>query len=282
MKQSGFSNCKTLKGIVALTAIVLVTLCVTSCYMPKKDISSKNFVFETLSPCYLSVNGYEKVLDTITEAEALRPRRFKCKIVDGKIQNVDYLVLAGVNTDNGFFFGREIGDTAYYRRIPVVEREDRYFKKKYTKYYIPDRALYWEFQDISIVSDNASFGADYPVGSDLTPIVLFGFPSLMEFIENGYKGPYTTEHLIRANDKEAWAKLKVFETGKPKLIIERLPSEVVGGEMPRITIRMKFIDRGAILKNKHASWNEYLEIKDDYKVYKENFDLPVTLQLDIQ
>ena len=74
----------------------------------------------------------------------------------------------------------------------------------------------------------------------------------------------------------------MFETGKPKLIIERLPSEVVGGAMPRITIRMKFIDRGAVLKNKHASWEENLEIKDDYKVYKENFDLPVTLQLHIQ
>lgn len=181
------------KSIVALTTILLVTLCVTSCYMPKKDISSKNFVFETLTPCYLSVNGYKEVLglDTITiaEAEALRPRRFKCKIVDGKIQNIDYLVLAGLNTDNGLFFGREIGDTAYYRRIPVVHREDLYFKKKYTKYYIPDRALYWEFQDISIVSDNANFGADYPVGSDLTPIVLLASHRLWSSLRTATKGP---------------------------------------------------------------------------------------------
>ncbi|MDY4245696.1 MAG: hypothetical protein SOX65_04355, partial [Porphyromonas sp.] len=194
----------------------------------------------------------------------------------------DYLTLTGVNTDNGWFFGKEIGDTAYYRRIPVVHRKDLYFKKKYTKYYIPDRALYWEFQEISIVSDNASFGADYPVGSDLTPIVLFGFPSLMEFVENGYKGDYTTEHLIRANDKEAWANLKVFETGKPTLIIDRLPTEVTDGGKPTITIRMKFIDKGAILKNKNASWNQYMEIRDDIKPYKEVFDLPVKLQLDIQ
>ncbi len=252
--------------------------------MPKSEVSCKNFVFETLSPCYFSVNEYQprNCLDTLTEAEALRPRTFKCRVVDGQIRNVDYLTLTGVNTDNGWFFGKEIGDTAYYRRIPVVHREDLYFKKKYTKYYIPDRALYWEFQDISIVSNNASFGADYPVGSDLTPIVLFGFPSLMEFIENGYKGPYTTEHLIRANDKEAWANLKVFETGRPTLIIDRLPTEVIDGGKPTITIRMKFIDKGAILKNKNASWNQYMEIRDDIKPYKETFDLPVTLQLDIQ
>ena len=161
-------------------------------------------------------------------------------------------------------------------------RSGHHTKSRMIQYYIPDRALYWEFQEISIVSDNASFGADYPVGSDLTPIVLFGFPSLMEFIENGYKGDYTTEHLIRANDKEAWANLKVFETGKPTLIIDRLPTEVIGGGKPTITIRMKFIDKGAILKNKNVSWNKYMEIRDDVKPNKEVFDLPVKLQLDIQ
>lgn len=227
MKQCGFFNCKGLAKLSCLVASLLLLL--ASCYMPKSEVSCKNFVFETLSPCYFSVNEYQprNCLDTLTEAEALRPRTFKCRVVDGQIRNVDYLTLTGVNTDNGWFFGKEIGDTAYYRRIPVVHREDLYFKKKYTKYYIPDRALYWEFQDISIVSNNASFGADYPVGSDLTPIVLFGFPSLMEFIENGYKGPYTTEHLIRANDKEAWANLKVFETGKPTLSSRRTDRKVV-------------------------------------------------------
>ena len=272
------------RHIAILTAVSFVILGISSCLKPKVDVSCKNFVFETLSPCYLSVNEYQSRsrMDTLTEAEALRPRSFKCRVVDGQIRNVDYLTITGMNTDNGWFFGKEIGDTAYYRRIPVVHREDLYFKKKYTKYYIPDRALYWEFQDISIVSDNASFGAEYPVGSDLTPIVLFGFPSLMEFIENGYKGDYTTEHLIRANDKEAWANLKVFETGKPTLIIDRLPTEVIGGGKPTITIRMKFIDKGAILKNKNVSWNQYMEIRDDVKPYKEIFDLPVTLQLDIQ
>lgn len=272
------------RHIAILTAVPFVILGISSCLKPKVDVSCKNFVFETLSPCYLSVNEYQSRsrMDTLTEAEALRPRSFKCRVVDGQIRNVDYLTITGMNTDNGWFFGKEIGDTAYYRRIPVVHREDLYFKEKYTKYYIPDRALYWEFQEISIVSDNTSFGAEYPVGSDLTPIVLFGFPSLMEFIENGYKGDYTTEHLIRANDKEAWANLKVFETGKPTLIIDRLPTEVTDGGKPTITIRMKFIDKGAILKNKNVSWNQYMEIRDDVKPYKEIFDLPVTLQLDIQ
>lgn len=272
------------RHVAILTAVSFVILGISSCLKPKVDVSCKNFVFETLSPCYLSVNEYQSRsrMDTLTEAEALRPRSFKCRVVDGQIRNVDYLTITGMNTDNGWFFGKEIGDTAYYRRIPVVHREDLYFKEKYTKYYIPDRALYWEFQEISIVSDNTSFGAEYPVGSDLTPIVLFGFPSLMEFIENGYKGPYTTEHLIRANDKEAWANLKVFETGKPTLIIDRLPTEVTDGGKPAITIRMKFIDKGAILKNKNVSWNQYMEIRDDVKPYKEIFDLPVTLQIDIQ
>lgn len=272
------------RHVAILTAVSFVILGISSCLKPKVDVSCKNFVFETLSPCYLSVNEYQSRsrMDTLTEAEALKPRSFKCRVVDGQIRNVDYLTITGMNTDNGWFFGKEIGDTAYYRRIPVVHREDLYFKEKYTKYYIPDRALYWEFQEISIVSDNTSFGAEYPVGSDLTPIVLFGFPSLMEFIENGYKGDYTTEHLIRANDKEAWANLKVFETGKPTLIIDRLPTEVTDGGKPAITIRMKFIDKGAILKNKNVSWNQYMEIRDDVKPYKEIFDLPVTLQLDIQ
>ncbi len=272
------------RHIAILTAVSFVILGISSCLKPKVDVSCKNFVFETLSPCYLSVNEYQSRsrMDTLTEAEALRPRSFKCRVVDGQIRNVDYLTITGMNTDNGWFFGKEIGDTAYYRRIPVVHREDLYFKEKYTKYYIPDRALYWEFQEISIASDNTSFGAEYPVGSDLTPIVLFGFPSLMEFIENGYKGDYTTEHLIRANDKEAWANLKVFETGKPTLIIDRLPTVVTDGGKPTITIRMKFIDKGAILKNKNISWNQYMEIRDDVKPYKEIFDLPVTLQLDIQ
>ena len=271
-------------ALVALSVTLLLAVGVTSCYMPQSEVSCRNFVFETLAPCYLSVNEHQSRsrLDTLTEAEALRPRSFKCRVVDGKLRNVDYLTLTGRNTDNGWFFGKEIGDTAYYRRIPVVHREDLYFEKKYTKYYIPDRALYWEFQEISIVSDNTSFGAEYPVGSDLTPIVLFGFPSLMEFIENGYKGDYTTEHLIRANDKDAWANLKVFETGKPTLIIDRLPTEVTDGGKPTITIRMKFIDKGAILKNKNVSWNQYMEIRDDVKPYKEIFDLPVKLQLDIQ
>ena len=272
------------KCIAILTVVSFITLGITSCLKPKVDVGCENFVFETLSPCYLAVNEYHSVgcLDALTEAEALRPRYFKCRVVDGKIHNIDYLILAGMNTDNGWFFGPEIGDTAYYRRIPVVHREDLYLKEKNTKYYIPDRALYWEFQEISIVSDNASFGADYPIGSDLISIVLFGFPSLMEFVESGYKGNYTTEHLIRANDKEAWAKLKVFETGHPKLIIGQLPTEVIGGGMPTITIRMKFIDKGAILKNKNVSWNKYMEIRDDVKPYKENFDLPITLQLDLQ
>lgn len=222
------------KYATTLVAVTLLAFSMTGCWQPRTDIGSKSFVFETLSPCHLAVNNYQCVSDSLTESDALRPQIFKCCVVDGKIQNIDNLILAGPNIDNGWFFGQEIGDTAYYRRLPVVHPEDRYFKEKYTKYYIPDRALYWEFQSISIVSNNASFGSDYPVGSDLTPIVIFGFPSLLEFVQNGYKGPYTTEHLIRANDKEAWANLKVFETGKPKLIIERLPTEVIGGGCPRL------------------------------------------------
>lgn len=269
------------KCITTLVGVSLLGLSV-GCVKPQTSVISKNFVFETLSPRYLSVNENPLAYNTQTEAEAQRPHRFKCRMVDGKIQNVDYLNFAGWNVYNGVFWGREFGDTTYYRRIPVVKPEDRYFKEEYTKYYIPDRALYWEFQEISIVSSNASFGDDYPIGSDLTPIVVFGFPSLLEFIQNGYKGAYTTEHLIRANDKEAWANLKVFETGKPKLIIDRLPSEVVGGGLPTITIRIKFIDKGGILKNKNASWDQHLEIREDCKPYKENFDLSITLQLDIQ
>ena len=119
------------------------------------------------------------------------------------------------------------------------------------------------------------------MGSDLTPIVLFGFPSLYEFIQNGYKGPYTTEHLIRANDKKAWANLILFETGKPKLIIERLPTEVVGSDMPSITIRLKFIDKKAVIRNQQAEVNH--DTHDAFvKPHQEEFDLPVTLLLDIQ
>lgn len=266
----------------ALVAVILLTLATTSCWTPQTEISCSQFIFETIGPCYLSVNEYRAVSGTLSEAEMLKPRRFRCRIVDGRIENIDHLTFTGSAYWVGWFWGPEVGDTTYYRRIPVVRPEDVYTKKKYTKYYIPDRPLYWEFQEISIVSNNASFGADYPVGSDLTPIVTFGFPSLLEFIQNGYKGDYTTEHLIRANDQEAWANLKIFETGKPKLIIDRLPTEVVGGGMPMITIRLKFIDKGGILKNKQISWDKYMEVRDDIKPYPEEYDLPITLQLDIQ
>lgn len=267
---------------VLISSMLLFATCLAiGCIGPQKEITSRQFVFETVSPSYLAVNEYQMIFDTLSEAEMLKPRPFKCRIADGKLHNIDYLAIAGNLNWDGRSFCKETGDTAYYRRLPVVSSVDVYFKKKYTKYYIPDRPLYWEFKDISIVSNNASFGADYPVGSDLTPIVLFGFPSLYEFIQNGYKGPYTTEHLIRANDKKAWANLILFETGKPKLIIERLPTEVVGSDMPSITIRLKFIDKKAVIRNQQAEVNH--DTHDAFvKPHQEVFDLPVTLLLDIQ
>ena len=276
-----------MKQIIQCLITMAALIVATSCVKPKTTDDCKQFVVEILHPCDLSVGDYSEAVYPYDKTTQKAPQRFKCRLVDGKIQNVDNLVITGFMSLTEPVISEELKDVGYYRVWPLFhgnKYESIYDmaskEERFSKYYIPDRPLYWNFEEITIVSDNASFGSEYPVGSDLTPIVTFGFPSLLEFIQNDYKGPYTKEHLIRANDKEAWSNMPLFESGHPKLIIDRPPTEVQGEGLPSITIRIKFTDRGIeLVRARLLAKDPNKELSD---LYEPQRDMSITLLLDIQ
>lgn len=272
---------KTTNKILILIAFGAVLLGTVGCYSPITAIKRNRFFFETVYTKQLAVNNV-LAYDTLKKEMQLEPRLFKCRKVNDRIESKDNLVLAGFTYLVGRRQAYELGDTSYYRWIPVDNTKGsiEYAKKdkRFQKYYIPDNPIYWEFGDISITSPNASFGEDYPIGSDLTPIVTFQFSSLMEFIQNKYKGPYTVEHSIRANDRNAWQNLMLFEAGHSKLTIDRMPTNIQGDELPALVINLKFKDKVA------ASINADPFPLDDPPAdhMKEDYNLYIKLLLDIE
>ena len=68
--------------VLISSMLFIATFLAIGCIRPKMAITSRQFVFETVSPSYLAVNEYQMIFDTLSEAEMLKPRPFKCRIAD--------------------------------------------------------------------------------------------------------------------------------------------------------------------------------------------------------
>ena len=198
---------------------------------------------------------------------------FKMKEENGGLVSKSYLQICGFcDFHVPASLSVKYNDNGYYRKIDkkMSIASDRK-SKQFNKYYIPKQPMYWKFVSLSITSNNASFGADYPPGSDLTPLFTFRFPSLKEFIEKGYRGDFTAEHVIRADNADDWAALELFEN-VPTFRIDRVPTTVIGDEAPTITINLHYINK--------AVWDNH-SFSEELREEKE-FNPKVTLRIEIE
>lgn len=200
---------------------------------------------------------------------------FKCKKINNKLISKSYLQIAGTVSMSSDETSKKLRDHSYYRRVGknFTYGQD-YESSDANKYYVPKAPMFWQFLDISITSGDTSFGEEYPIGSDLTPLFVFHINSLREFINRGYTGNFTKTYNIRANDKIEWSGLTLFEN-VPTFTIDRLPTAVKGNRKPSITISFKFINKAIMPRAARASEHNW------WKEEKE-FNPKVTLLLDIE
>ena len=109
---------KTTNKILILIAFGAVLLGTVGCYSPITAIMRNRFFFETVYTKQLAVNNV-LAYDTLKMEMQLEPRLFKCRKVNDRIESKDNLVLAGFTYLVGRRQAYELGDTSYYRWIPV-------------------------------------------------------------------------------------------------------------------------------------------------------------------
>lgn len=238
---------KTSYYVLSLIGLLIIAT-FASCHNPIYERQSKNFIYLIFNPISkLTINEQPVIGDVYNYNNT--PLVLKCKKEGDKLIGQSYLQFEGHEGGISYEISNELNDKEYYRVVTKnyfynVDRE----KKRYNKYYIPNMPIYWNYNKISITSENANFGEEYPIGSDLTPLVVFKFSSLKEFIDNQYKGPYTTEHIIRANDETGWKNLLLFEN-LIKMNIDKVPTSVKGEGKPSITLSIQFVDKSNCKKS---------------------------------
>lgn len=207
------------------------------------DVKSKHFIYASFET-FGDLSIYKTpLIGNVRSNSGKGPIIFHLKKEGDHLISKDILQFTGYERRTDESTSNELNDWGYQRIVAddYLYNVDR-SEERYNKYYIPNMAIYWYFLNISISSENTAFGEDYPPGSDLTPLFTFKFPSLKEFIDNRYKGAYTTEHVIRANDSKAWRELVLFEN-LGSLAISKLPTAIKNNEKASITLTIEFIDK---------------------------------------
>ncbi len=243
---------------VSIISFAALLLLVSSCILFQKPGHAKNdqevfgqvgFIREQIVGIPFYGSNFANINDFGTFSERIRYDRERYAEGKGPAMTFRFL-LKDVHARHPRY--HELFDVRNYReRKPWIKTHPNELPKSLT-------LCLASFEKVTVTA-NCSFGEEYPVGSDLSPLATFMFNDYASYVEPGFDDDKQELHYIKGDDKEAWKKVRLSHHCF-SFFLSKKPDWVPGQDL-QLTFTFELIDR-------LASDGKRMKIEETFTFYR--------------